>query len=38
MAMGIDPATVTPGRLEELVPDPEPQSTSPKNMPLNIEA
>ncbi|MFK4765512.1 hypothetical protein ACI3L3_12155 [Desulfobaculum sp. SPO524] len=27
MAMGIDPATVTPGQLRELVPDAEPQST-----------
>ncbi|WP_243547028.1 hypothetical protein [Pseudodesulfovibrio tunisiensis] len=37
MAMGIDPATVTPGQLEELVPDPEPQSTRPKREQLDSE-
>lgn len=38
MAMGIDPATLTPGQLEALVPDPEPQPTPPKQERLDSEA
>lgn len=38
MALGIDPATVTPGQLENLVPDPELQSTPSKKEQLDSEA
>ncbi|SKA78943.1 hypothetical protein SAMN02745704_01230 [Paucidesulfovibrio gracilis DSM 16080] len=37
MALGIDPATVSPGRLEELVPDPEPTSSPMKRERLETE-
>lgn len=38
MAMGIDPATMTPGQLKELVPDPEPQTPPQKRERLDGEA
>ncbi|SNR74418.1 hypothetical protein SAMN04488503_0984 [Humidesulfovibrio mexicanus] len=38
MAMGIDPATMTPGQLKELVPDPEPQTPPQKQERLDSEA
>ncbi len=38
MAMGIDPATVTPGQLEALVSDAKPSQTTPKKEHADAEA